>query len=133
MTNQKSAFKKFFSGIFSFFIFILILAGVFYLAKSTFLLYLKNRESRKSFSETKSELEKLKEEKASLEAELKKIETPEGLERMLRERFQAVKPGEHLIIVSEEEPPHLKESLDKSTSTAKKNFFKKFLNFFRRD
>lgn len=123
---QKSKFKRLFLNSLSLILLILILAAITLLAKSDFLLYLKNREARKSYAEKKLELEKLKKEKEAIEEELRKIENPENIEKLLRERFQAAKPGEHLLIITEE--PRFKET--SGAPETPRSFFKKFLNFF---
>lgn len=103
-----------------------ILIIIFLLAQSDLRIYLENRKAGKIVEEKKQELEKIKQEKEELNKEALRFENPEYLERVLRERFQAKKPGEELLIITEEKPS------DKSAGTAETSaLFDKILKFFK--
>lgn len=103
-----------------------ILIVVFFLAQTNFRIYLENRKAGKIIEEKRLELEKIKQEKEKLNKEVSRFENPEYLEKILRERFQAKKPGEELLIITEEKPS------DKPAGTAKTNtLLDKILKFFK--
>lgn len=91
--------------IFSWPVLILILVIVFFLIKADLKLYLDNRKAKKVVQEKQEKLERLTQEKEELEKEISQFETPALLEKILREQFQAKKPGEELLIITEERPP----------------------------
>lgn len=103
-----------------------ILIVVFFLAQTNLRIYLENRKTGKIVEEKRRELEKIKQEKEKLDKEVSLFESPERLERVLREQFQAKKPGEELLIITEEKPS------DKPAGTAKTNtLLDKILKFFK--
>ena len=81
-----------------------ILIIVFFLGLTDLRIYLENRKTGKMVEEKRLELEKIKQEKEKLDKEVSRFESPEYLENILRERFLAKKPGEELLIITEEKP-----------------------------
>ena len=81
-----------------------ILIIVFFLGLTDLRIYLENRKTGKMVEEKRLELEKIKQEKEKLDKEVSRFESPEYLEKILRERFLAKKPGEELLIITEEKP-----------------------------
>lgn len=53
--------------------------------------------------ELKKEQTELKEQKKSLEGELKEVNDPEYIEEQARKQLKLIKPGEHLYILDDEE------------------------------
>jgi cell division protein FtsL len=62
--------------------------------------YQENRER----SRLETELESLRERNESLNAQVERLRTPEGVEEAARENLGMVKPGENLYVVVEPEP-----------------------------
>lgn len=125
-------FKKFFSNLALFATLILILAGLVFLAKSNLPLYLKNKDATQTLEEKKQELEKLNKEKEAIKEKLRQLEEPAGFEKIARERFLAKKPGEQVLIISDEISPK-QESPSGTATSSQLKFWWKIVNFFMRD
>lgn len=104
-----------------------ILIIVFFIARSDLRIYLENRKAGKIVEEKRRELEKIKQEKEKLNKEVLRFENPEHLERALRERFHVEKPGEELLIITEEKPV----GSANAEKTIGVNLFDKILKFFK--
>lgn len=80
----------------------------------------------KKVSHLRKEQEVLKDRKSNIENKLKDIDEGTGVEDILREKFNVVKPGEELIVLTEpkstEAPP-----------PPKKSFWQKIKSFFKKD
>ncbi|OGZ31373.1 MAG: hypothetical protein A3H02_03255 [Candidatus Niyogibacteria bacterium RIFCSPLOWO2_12_FULL_41_13] len=104
-----------------------ILIIVFFLGLTDLRIYLENRKTGKMVEEKRLELEKIKQEKEKLDKEVSRFESPEYLEKILRERFLAKKPGEELLIITEEKPAD-SAGANKTTDDS---IFDKILKFFK--
>ena len=105
---------------------LLILVIIFFLMKADLQVYLENRKAKKITQEKKAELEQLSKEKAELEKEVSQLKNPDYLEKILRERFSVKKPGEELLIITEEKPQG-QPAGKRATNT----LFDKILKFFK--
>ena len=79
------------------------LVGLFvltcFLSVTTWHVYQKEREARQSRLDQEASLAELQKREASLSEQLKQLDTPRGIEKVVRERFPLVKPGEEQIIL----------------------------------
>lgn len=82
---------------------LLLLVLIFLLSKSVFSLYKKNKLTRDSLRESKSELVSLQDRKGVLEREIEKLQTDRGVEAVIRDKFNVAKEGERLITIIEDE------------------------------
>lgn len=104
-----------------------ILIIILFIAQSDLRIYLENRKAGKIVEEKRRELEKIKQEKEKLSKEVSRFENLEHLEKVLRERFQVEKPGEELLIITEEKPA----AVGNSEATTTPGLFDKILKFFK--
>lgn len=74
--------------------------------------YDKYRKSSEVAERMRTELSSLKQKESTLSASLSELDTPEGKEREVRDRFGAVKEGERLIILLDDEPTSTPVSSD---------------------
>lgn len=70
-----------------------------FLLVSVIKIYGSYRFAKKHQKERQEELAKLNENMAGLKTDVNLLQTSEGLEEVLREKYRAVKPGENLIIL----------------------------------
>lgn len=70
-----------------------------FLSVSVLKIYSSYRFAKKHQQERQQELEKLNQNAADLKSDVELLNTKEGLEEVLREKYRAVKPGENLIIL----------------------------------
>lgn len=95
----------------------------FILTSSVVELFIKYRNIRKNIKELKSDQIALKEKKDLLVSTNDYIKTPEGQERVFRDKFRLIKPGEGIIVITE---PELKE-----VQTQKKPILRRFWDSLR--
>ena len=93
--------------------------------KATWGLYAKERESMKNLNRVEAELSALTERERTLQEDISKLQTPEGLESEIREQFQVAKPGERMIVLVGEEKAAAVESV------MEQSFVSKFFDLFR--
>jgi len=87
-------------------------------AKGTWGVYQKEIESRKNVAMVMSELESLEKRKAFLDAETEKLNSLEGKEEIIRQKYQVSKDGESVLVVVDKPLPVVDDEGDK-------NFFSK--------
>ena len=85
--------------------------------------YLNDQESQQASLEKQNELAKLEERQKFLAIELKKLQTPEGREAKLREKFGVGSPGENVAIIVEAE--------DKGDQVASSTVWQDIKSFFK--
>ena len=81
----------------------LLLITVF-IARGAVLIMMKEHESAARLSELRENNAALATHEADLQANIASLETPEGVAEAIREKFNAVRPGEHLAVVVTKEP-----------------------------
>ena len=106
------------------FLSVLGIASLFFLY-SAFSTMQKNRETLKNRKIAELHLEELKKEDFILNKDIESLKTNDGLERIVRSRFNVVKEGEGVIMVVD--APIINETSDEKTSGFV-NFFKKIFN-----
>jgi cell division protein FtsB len=79
---------------------LLFLAGA--MGRSVWGVYGKSREAYGHRGTAQRQLDELQARAAFLETELAQLETDEGVEALIREKFPVVKPGEEVIVVTDE-------------------------------
>ncbi len=82
---------------------LIIMIGL--LARGTFEVYQKEKESRKNVAMVKREYDALMERRDLLKKETEKLATEEGIEAALREKYQVSKEGESVLVVVDKPLP----------------------------
>lgn len=113
--------------IFSWPVLVLLLLVFLIVLRSDLKVYLANRSIEKSVIQKEKELKKIIKEKEELKKEVERLDNPAYVEKILRERFRAKKPGEKLLIIMEEEPAESSPE-GRATSTT---LFRKVLKFLK--
>jgi cell division protein FtsB len=78
---------------------ILLLIAVLILAKATWNVFVKNKDTRENLAETESKLEDLRGREANLKAEIDALNTERGVDREIRSKFRVAKEGEGMIML----------------------------------
>ncbi len=86
---------SFWSVLLIFFVFLFFLKGVWNI-------YQKEKESAILDTESKQKLSALADEQSQLDSQIQRLNTNQGVEEELRQKFGVVKPGEELIVVEPE-------------------------------
>ena len=81
--------------------FVILLVLVALMAKATWNVYVKEKDSQKNLDHAKEELAALESRKTMLSDKISRLKTPQGLEAEIRSQFQVVKPGEKMVVVVE--------------------------------
>lgn len=84
---------------------VLLVVVIVLLARGTWGVYQKEKESRANVAMVQAELKTLKERKAVLEGETSRLATEEGVEAALREKYQVSKQGESVLVVVDKPLP----------------------------
>lgn len=105
--------------------FILLLIFVF-LARGAWGAYTKERESRLNLKKIEQDYEKSLEREKFLLGEIERLNTEEGLEEEIREKFSVTKPGEEVVLVVESEESSSNEIIEEE------GFWSRFFGFFKR-
>lgn len=82
---------------------VVVFLFVFLMAKGAYGMYQKYHLSKKSLDEQTARLDMLKDQRSDLEKDLRLLETEDGEEAIIRDRFRVVRPGEELVVVIEED------------------------------
>ena len=92
----KHRFKKFlFSKVAVFILFIMI----FFFAKATLDVYFKEKESAKNLAEAQGEYTDLATRQATLQGDINRLSTDEGVDEEIRTRYNVAKPGENVLVI----------------------------------
>lgn len=102
-----------------------LLALALVVARATWGVYAKERDSAASRARAEAELAKLNERAAALGAELERLRTDEGLEREIRDTYSVAKPGEKVVIIVDQ------QSSTTSTTTEREGWWGRFRQFFK--
>jgi cell division protein FtsB len=62
-------------------------------------LYARERETNKNKEAELNKIDELEKRKEFLSGNLKKLDTPEGTEEAIRDKFEVVKPGEKMVVI----------------------------------
>lgn len=96
--QKKNNIKKM---IYSRLVLILIFVVLFFFIKATIDFYQKASESKKRKERAETELLELQKRKYNLENKIESLNSPVGVEKELRERFDLVKEGEETILIGD--------------------------------
>lgn len=88
-------------------------------------IYEKARETNIKKLEVLSEIEELTEREKGLSEDIAKMKTAEGIEDVIREKYQVAKEGEKMVIIVEEQSP-LEVDINE-----RKNFWSWFIGIFK--
>lgn len=94
---------------------VLSLFTIFFFYK-LILIYGKERETNDKKNQAKQELEELKNREKIISENIAKFNTDEGIEDILREKFNVAKEGEKMVIIVQEEKKEVVEMNKKSNS-----------------
>jgi cell division protein FtsB len=94
------------------------------LAHAVYGVYGKYEKSKEIASRMQADLTSLEVREKSLTASMNALDTEEGKEREIRDRFGAVKPGEKMIVLVDD------QAADKSVTPVQKSWWEKFIGIF---
>jgi cell division protein FtsB len=98
-------------------LFILIILFIL-ISRSAWNIYSRTDISADKLEQSRSELNKIKERKAELEARISRLSNDEGLEAEIRSKYRAVKSGEKVAVIVDENNP---TTTDSTTTTTDQN------------
>jgi len=103
---------------------ILMAVLIVFMAKATWSVYAKERDSRGNLLKATENLASLEAREDNLFGQIDRLQTPEGVEAEIRGQFQVAKPGERMVVVVEKKelPVPVKE---------KRSLVSRFFNFFK--
>ena len=76
-----------------------LLVVLFLTARAAYNMYGKEIESGERAARAQTELQNLRERKSQVTKAIQQLNTPEGMEREIRDDFRVAKPGEHLVVL----------------------------------
>lgn len=94
-------------------------------SKAAWNVYDKLEISRANLEMTERELDKLKERKAALASQIEYLETEQGVEAEIRQKFRLVKEGEGIAVIIDDDI-----QLPTATTTHNKSLWQSFKNLF---
>lgn len=103
---------------------IILLVVIILLIRGVFTLYLRYRESVIMRADAEQRLGELRERESSLGSEIDKLNRDGGIEAEIRQKFNVVKPGEHVVIIVPE--------AEATTTAENKGFFENLWHKFVR-
>ena len=109
--------KKYHFSIYSKPFLVFLVVVVFFLAKGTWGVLQKELESKRNVAEVSQEFNQLSKRKELLQGQVQKLNTEEGIEESLRQKFQISKEGEKVLVVVDRAPT--------STQVQNTNFFQR--------
>lgn len=89
----------------------------------------KDRETNMKKSLVLDEIDSLSKREASLSLDIKKLETEEGIEDLIREKYQVVKEGEKMVVIVDEEEKKVETVTE---DNAKHGFVEWLKNIFKK-
>jgi len=96
--------KKYHFNLYSKPFLIFLVVVVILLVKGTWGVLQKERESKRNVAEVSQELVQLSKRKELLQSQIQKLNTEEGIEESLRQKFQISKEGEKVLVVVDRAP-----------------------------
>lgn len=123
--RRKQIFKKV---LYSWPSIVVVLIVTFFLAKGSFGLMLKERQSAERVSNLEAEAAAFDTREAELKKSIDKLKTDEGIIEEIRDKFSVTRPGERVaIIVDERQKP---ATTTKTTSERIRGLWQSFVNLF---
>jgi cell division protein FtsB len=92
-------------------------------------MYQKSREARANKLQAQAEYNALMAQEANLESGISKLETTEGIEENLREKYRVGKEGEHLVVITTD-AGNKKIAEEQLAEMAKESWWMKVKGFF---
>jgi cell division protein FtsB len=120
--QEKKSWKRF---LYSRMTAVLLLVAIVVLARAVWGLYQKERESAANALTANTELQKLEDRRSMLESELSKLETDEGIEEEIRQKYSVSKPGENVVIIVD------KNATSAPVQAPEEGWWTKFKKFLR--
>ncbi len=111
---------------------VILAALVIVVARAAFGVFQKEQESARSLTRSEAELKQARVRQEFLTAEIGRLQTLQGIENEIRDRFRVHKPDEKLIILVDGDNPKNATSTETEKSV-KKNFWSDILEVFRGD
>jgi uncharacterized membrane protein YhiD involved in acid resistance len=93
---------------------------------STFGLYQKKKQVMKLRNTAEIEFQTTVEKNTSVDQDLKKVDSPHGRERLIRQKYNVKKPGEQVIVVTEN------NNTEKELPVVNKNLYEQATDFLSR-
>ncbi len=94
--QQKRKIRKVF---YSRFMLVALLVLVMFMAKQVYDIYKKQGLSREGLTSVLNENTELQNREKMLSSEIDRLKTKDGIEEEIRNKFNVVKPGEHLVVI----------------------------------
>ncbi|MFA5773353.1 MAG: septum formation initiator family protein [Candidatus Paceibacterota bacterium] len=88
----------------------------------------KERETSHKKELILDQIDSLKQRESSLSLDISKLDTEEGKEEIIREKYQVAKEGEKMVIIVDEENKNNSSVIDNKTSHGFWNWVKKIFN-----
>ena len=120
--------RKIRSIIYSKWILLLAIIALVFFARSTFTLWQKERDTKKTVDTLKNELETLAAKEKNLSSRVASLKTERGVEEAIRDKFKVVKEGEGVIVVVDQNKPS--DNITASVSGLQA-IFDRFFDIFR--
>ncbi len=120
--QQKRKIKK---AVYSKLSLVVLVVFILFLLHSTYGIYVKERFSAKNLASVQKDYDNLKSREEMLNSEISRLQTEEGMEEDIRNKFSVAKPGEELVVI-----------VDKESSTTEKeneviSFWQRLADFFK--
>ncbi len=120
--QQKRKIKK---AVYSKISLVILLVIIIPLAHATYGIYQKEQLSSVNFNSAKKEYDDLKAREDMLNSEIGRLQTDEGIEEDIRNKFSVAKPGEQVIVIFD------KEGTSSVENHQKESFWQKLVSFFK--
>jgi len=101
-----------------------------FLAFSVFSVFQKRKEAYTNVKIAEHEVSVLRENEAKTRSQIEKLGTPEGVEEAIRNKYRAAKPGEGLVVITEETRGIVEPLIPVREN---KSIWEQFIAIFRRD
>ncbi len=118
--QNKKRYKKIFSSKISIVI-LVVLVGFF--GRATYDVYKKERESASYVAVAETQLKKMTDRQETLNAEISRLQTQEGIEEEIRTKYNVSKPGENVLVIVDKDKPA-------TTTPVEKTWWQNFLEWF---
>lgn len=105
---------------------LIIFIFVILVAKSSSNAYMEQRLTRENLSIAQQELEELDSRRENIETKISDLNTTEGIEKEIRNKFRVAKEGEEMILIID------KDGDIDNLSSNKDGFWSKFLRFLKK-
>lgn len=92
----------------------------------------KSIEAAKSRKIADAQATQLKDKEGDLSTKLTLLKTPDGQEAALREQYPVVRPGEHVVVITNENQPSAAPATEGAAPAPQKGFWNFFKNLFKK-